>query len=159
VLVCYGSVRFLSVSCNTVCLSVGYDKLLLHERHAHTDVYLLHFCHVSVGSCEVPPYRKRFLPHNPLLLRVTDFGLEGRGAIPDGRGLHTVATLGPHWALCPVSTSRQTFQELGGAGSWCRSEGYVELYLHSSRWLSGVINKHVENFYLQRNKGNKQKKA
>ena len=76
-----GICQVLSVSCKTV--SLAYDKLLFHERHTHTHTYI---CPISVMLVWVSVSFRSIVNisdhRTPVLLKMTQCGLEGRGAIP-----------------------------------------------------------------------------
>ena len=155
-LVCFGSVRFcLSPVKPYVCGLRHFAVSWATHTHTHTQTYI---CSMYVMLVWVPVGFHRIVNasdhRTPVLHKVNQCDLEGRGAIPQGTALHTVATLGSHWALCPVSKSRQAV-----SGNKVVQGNLVPLYVHSSNWLRGVIHKHMENFYLLRNEGHKQKKA
>jgi len=100
-LVCFGSVRF-CLSCQTVCQWVAAHCCFMSDTHTHTQTYICSM-YVMLVSVRVGFHRIVNVSHHrtPVLHRVTQCNLEGRGAIPQGTALHTVAT------LCPVSKSRQ----------------------------------------------------
>jgi len=93
-LVCFGSVRF-CLSCQTVCRWVATHCCFMSDTHTQT-----YICSMYVMLVWVPVEFHRIVNasdhRTPVLHKVTQCDLEGRGAIPQGTALRMVATLGFH---------------------------------------------------------------